>query len=116
MPIGPAGGPRPGSDSTLNLVIKEIPVVGTQPEGVFPEPLIRNGAFEEDIIKDIASRTEFNEGDISIEITNKFQRGLGQTDTYDIDVNVSGMRPEKVATAVNQLTSDGYLFEIVEFK
>jgi len=116
MPLGPAGGSRPGTDSSLLLVIREIPVVGAQPEGVFPEPLIRNGAYEEDIIEDIAERTVFDESEISVNISNKFRRGLGQTDTYEIRINVSGMHPEDVDDEVYKLSGSGYVFERVELE
>lgn len=115
MPVGPFNGRRPGTDSTLVLTIREIPVPTGDNEGFFPPNLIRSGADEESLTEDIASRTEFATDDISIDIQNRFTRGLGQTDVYRINLNVSGKRPGDVMRTYETLTDAGYKFESAEF-
>ena len=113
MPVGSFGGRRPGSNSSLKLVIRETPVPDSDPEGVFPEPLLRAGATDEDIMEDISDRTVFNEQDISLNRTNKFTRGLGETRTWGIMVDVDGLQPSSVAKSVERLVDAGYVFDDV---
>lgn len=116
MPNGPFGGPRPGSSSILELVIKETPVPVEDDTGVFPDRVIRMGADEEDIIDDISGRTVFSSNDLSIDRKTSFMRGMGQTDTWTIRANVSGMAPESISNAVDKLVSAGYQFVSVEME
>jgi hypothetical protein len=116
MAQGPLGGPRPGSNSTLRMVIVENPVPVKGDTGVFPQKIIRTGGTEENIISDIAGRTVFRERDLSVDIKSSFQRGLGQTDRFIIKADVSGMRPESIDNAIDKLVDDGYQFSVVEFE
>lgn len=116
MPKGPVGGPRPSANSVLRLSIKETPVPESDPQGVFPEKLLRTGAYEEDIVEDIADRTTFDEDDIGVDRRTKFKRGLGQTEIYTIRIDVNKDKPKEVNRNVDKLGSAGYLFESVFFE
>lgn len=115
MPEGPLGGPRPGSNSTLELRIKEIPVPTGNNEGVLPDSITSRQSKE--IKEDILTRGVFFTDDrVSVDRKTSIERGLGQTDVWTIKVNVSGMRPDMVDDSVNALIDVGYKFESVEFE
>lgn len=116
MPEGPLNGPRPGSDSTLLLRIRETPVPEKDPEPLFPMKIIRATNTEKAILEEIVRDTSFGESQISIDRSTSVQRGLGQTDVWEMRVDVSGLRPSDVAEDVDNLVNAGFKFEIVEFE
>lgn len=116
MPVGPFGSSRPATNSTLLLVIKETPVPESDPQGVFPENLIRTGATEDKITQDIANRTMFGGRDISVDRKSSFATGLGQSDTYKIRLDVSGEDPASVHREVEKLVEEGYSFTSTKFE
>jgi len=116
MPQGPVGGPRPTANSVLRLSIRDTPVPESDPQSLFPEKLFITGAYEEEIVEDIADRTTFDEDDISVDRRTKFKRGLGQTDIYTIRVDIGKRKPKEVNRNVNELSSAGYLFESAFFE
>lgn len=116
MPEGLFGTNRPGADSTLLLVIQQNPVPTGDIQELFPPNLIRKGADEQSLIDDISNRTVFTSDEISIDTQNKLTRGLGQTDTYNIKLNVSGMTPSQVDSVVQTLVDAGYMFKKAEFE
>lgn len=116
MPEGPFGGPRPASNSTLKMVVRETPVPTNEDTGVFPDIIIKIGADVKNIREDISTRTGLELSNISINRRSNFIRGLGQTDTFVIKLDVSGETPDTVSNIVRTLTRDGYLFETVVFE
>lgn len=116
MPQGPLGASRPATDSTLLLVIKEIPVPDSGNKGVFPEKIIRQSDTEQAIVEDIAATSPFNTEDISVDRTSKMKRGFGQTDTYNIRIDVSGGTPQTVNETVERLANSGYVFNRTQFE
>jgi len=116
MPEGPLNGPRPGSDSTLLLRIRETPVPEKDPEPLFPMKIIRATDTEKAILEEIVSNTSFGEGQISIDRSTSVQRGLGKTDVWEMRVDVSGFSPAVVFENVEDLIDEGFLFELVEFE
>ena len=116
MPEGRFGVGRPTANSTLLLVIRETPVPDKENKGVFPEKIIRNSSTEDEIIEDIAERIGYSTDDVSIDMKSSVTRGFGQTDTYNIRLDVSGEMPSEVSNAVETLVSAGYNFNRVEFE
>lgn len=116
MPRGPLGGRRPGASSTLQMRIREVPVPTDDDSGVLPEPLLRSGGDEEEIISDIVSRTQADEDRLSVDRTTSFKRGLGQTTVWTINLNVSGVTPRRVVKLTDKLGRAGYEFESVVFE
>jgi len=116
MARGPLGGRRPGASSTLQLRIREIPVPTGDDTGVFPEPLLRAGSGDQEILDDISKRVKINSDRLSIDRTSSFTRGLGTTTVWTINVDVSGLPPLTVADMVETLSDAGYDFESAEFE
>jgi hypothetical protein len=116
MPEGPLGSPRPATNSTLLLVIKETPVPESDSEGVLPGKLAITEPTENNITRDIANRTMFGGRDISVDRKSSFTRGLGQSDTYKIRLDVSGEDPASVNKEVEKLVEEGYSFTSTKFE
>jgi len=116
MPHGPLNGPRPAASSTLKLVIRETPVPEKDPTPVFPMNIIRADNTTQAILEDMEARMEFDIDRFSIDRTSSFTRGMGQTDVWEIMVDVSGLSPRAVDDMVETFVNAGYLFDNTEFQ
>lgn len=110
MVKGPFGGKRPFASPTVKLTIKEIPIPHGQSDRVFPEPVIRTTDTERAIIENIADITTLSQDEIAVDRSSKFRRGLGQTTTYTIHLNVGKQSTRAIGSILDQLDDEGYKF------
>lgn len=110
---------RPFTSPILEMVIREHPEP-PEAEPVLPRDIIVSSNTGE-AIKDSA-RQAFRdvdkvdqEGDITVDRSVDFTKGLGQTTEYRILVNIKGASPEEVNEAVEKMVDQGYRFEFVKF-
>lgn len=115
MPSGPLGIPRPATNSTLKLVIKETPAPTDDDEGVFPPEIIKFGADESRVRSNVSMVTGIELGKVRVSRKTSFMRGMGQTDKFTIKIDVSKHTPSQVSRIVKDLEKEGYKFDRVVF-
>jgi len=117
--------PRPGVSAgvkspILQVTIREVPVPGADPDGVLPDPVIRMDDTEvgiKDDFEDYAldANRDFS-GAVKIDTKTSFQRGLGQTTVWRINIGIKDERPSVVEHILDRAEKDGYKMDDAVFK